>query len=207
MKKHRPLSRADLADRVSGLRGARLFDEARVEDLEKLAHSVVMREVPPGREVVREGYLPSHVYVIKEGEFDVVSRGEEGEEPQVVNTLGPGDHFGEIGLIEGMPATATVRARTPATLYEVAGQAFLAWLDEAADIAPLADRVSEWLARTHPSYRPSVGVSPSGEAASGLESAIADLSDEELRVLVTALERVKTLDRDERLARLRRLGS
>jgi CRP-like cAMP-binding protein len=34
--------------------------------------------------------------------------------------IGPGDHFGEIGMLTGTPATAKISALIPATVYELA---------------------------------------------------------------------------------------
>ena len=36
--------------------------------------------------------------------------------------LGPGDHFGEIGMLTGAPATAKISALIPATVYELANE-------------------------------------------------------------------------------------
>ena len=43
----------------------------------------------------------------------------------VVNRLIEGDYFGEMGLLERLPRTATVKAETDTVLYRIDGQAFL----------------------------------------------------------------------------------
>src|SRR3989337_1477315 len=60
-----------------------------------------------GREVIREGRIPSHLFVALEGDLEVWSTGDAGGDPRLVNTLGAGDQFGEVGLLEGMPRHAT----------------------------------------------------------------------------------------------------
>lgn len=69
----------------------------------------------PGQPIVREGEVGRHLYLIKEGEVEVVRRvgsdGGQGEEEHLA-TLGAGQHFGEAAIFEDVRRTATVRART-----------------------------------------------------------------------------------------------
>lgn len=60
----------------------------------------------PGQEVFRQGDIGRKLYLVMSGEVDVVKDGE------VVATLGPGAHFGELAVFEEVRRTATVRART-----------------------------------------------------------------------------------------------
>src|ERR1700676_5689554 len=48
------------------------------------------------------------------------SRGQNGDVDVEVLRLGPGDHFGEIGVLTDKPSTATIVALTPVALYELA---------------------------------------------------------------------------------------
>ena len=50
----------------------------------------------------------------------------------VIAELGPGDYFGEIGLLRGVPRVATVRTLTPCRLYRMPGQEFLDILTQSA---------------------------------------------------------------------------
>src|ERR1700691_3860849 len=63
------------------------------------------------------------IYVVSEGEFDIVRELAEGGE-ELVKVAGPGDYFGEIGVLFHMPRSATVRARTDATAVGYTAQAF-----------------------------------------------------------------------------------
>jgi CRP-like cAMP-binding protein len=192
---------------VEILRAVDLFASASDDDLRDLASEAREREVAEGAQVVREGRLPTHVYVVVEGRFEVVSRGEKDDQPQVVNTLGPGDHFGEIGLIEGMPATATVRARGRAKVAEIPGRAFLQFVDRSASLGEVADRISMWLARTHPSYRPSAAGGTSRDPGERrLLELIAGWDPSEIKMLETAVERLSGLAPGELRDRLQGLG-
>jgi CRP-like cAMP-binding protein len=65
--------------------------------------------------------------------------------------LGPGEYFGEIGLIEALPRSATVTALTDARVLRVDGQAFVDALTAEAPSPALMDAASVRLGRTHPS--------------------------------------------------------
>jgi len=205
--KKRALTKGHIDDLVAILRRVDLFAEAEEDDLRRLAQEMREREVADGTEVVREGRLPTHVYLIADGHFDVVSQGDKGSEPRIVNTLGPGDHFGEIGLIEGMPATATVRARGRARVAKIPGRAFLVFVDESASLGEVADRISGWLARTHPSYRPSTGAASSQGGRPRLGELVGGWDEEEIASLEAVVERLGRLSTEERRRRLDELGT
>jgi putative ABC transport system ATP-binding protein len=63
------------------------------------------------------------IYVVSEGEFEVVRELADGGE-ELVKVAGPGDYFGEIGVLFHMPRSATVRARTAGTAVGYTAQAF-----------------------------------------------------------------------------------
>jgi hypothetical protein len=62
----------------------------------------------PGDVIVKEGDKADRFYIITNGEVEVVRKGAGGDEQ--VAKLGPGQFFGEIGLLTGKPRIATVRA-------------------------------------------------------------------------------------------------
>jgi hypothetical protein len=83
-----------------------------------LALSAVSRKrmrYRPGAVLLREGEPVRAVHIIHSGEVKV-TRLVDGHE-HALATLGPGDVFGLLGLVQGRPQYATVTAQTPVTLY------------------------------------------------------------------------------------------
>jgi CRP/FNR family transcriptional regulator, cyclic AMP receptor protein len=92
------------------LKSLPLFEEVSDEDLERIAPFVSEVSVSAGKTLVEEGDYAYEFMAIEEGEAEV-RRGEE-----VVATLGAGDFFGEVGLLEADRRTATVVATAPMRL-------------------------------------------------------------------------------------------
>ena len=80
------------------------------QTLDAVASNALYIWVPSGQLVVRAGESGFDFYVILAGDADVVNDG------AVVASLGPGDVFGEMALIEGGQRTADVVARSPLSL-------------------------------------------------------------------------------------------
>jgi CRP/FNR family cyclic AMP-dependent transcriptional regulator len=75
-------------------------------------------DVQTGRHLVREGEFAYEFFAIEEGTAEV-RRGE-----QLLAELGPGDFFGEMGLIEKVTRNASVTATTPIRALVLTGPAF-----------------------------------------------------------------------------------
>ena len=146
--------RRELAPRLALLERVTIFEGMPRPSLEALAARVTEEQLAPGEVLIHEGDAARHFFVIRSGTMEVLSRGESGGRQKTVRELGAGDYAGEIGLLERIPRTATVRALTASAVYRIEGQDFL----QAAGSAPgvsraLAHAVAGRLARTHPSYR------------------------------------------------------
>jgi CRP-like cAMP-binding protein len=87
--------------------------------IEHLARGLEPVHVPAGQAVFRQGDPADRFYVIEAGAADVVGDG------QLITTLGPGDGFGEIGLLRRVPRTAMVRAATDLELEALRCDRFL----------------------------------------------------------------------------------
>lgn len=91
--------------------------------LEDLASRMKLESFPDGTEVVREGETGDRLYIVKEGDAEVVASDEDGREEELA-TLTKNDYFGEIALLRDVPRTATVRARGPVKLYSLGREDF-----------------------------------------------------------------------------------
>jgi putative ABC transport system ATP-binding protein len=76
-----------------------------------------------GEVLFEQSTMGDLIYVVSEGEFDIVRELADGGE-ELVKVAGAGDYFGEIGVLFNMPRSATVRARTDATAIGYTAQAF-----------------------------------------------------------------------------------
>ena len=89
---------------VSLLKSIPLFAEVPDENLAKIAPFAATDEFAEGEVVVKEGGYSNHFYAIEEGTAKVERQGEH------LADLGPGDVFGEQGLLEKQERSATVIA-------------------------------------------------------------------------------------------------
>jgi hypothetical protein len=124
-----------LAARADALHRAGLFAAAPRPVLERLAAASSDIAAPAGTVVIREGEPADELYVVLGGSVEVTSPGAAGP----LATIGPGGVFGEVGLLERVPRTATVTAVAPSDLLRIEGPAFL----DAATAAPLSPATLE----------------------------------------------------------------
>ncbi len=92
------------------LRAIPVFASLDEQTLKGVAAFATESSVPAGKHLVKEGNYAYEFMAIEEGEADVVRADE------IVATLGPGDFFGEVALLEKTLRTASVVARTPMRL-------------------------------------------------------------------------------------------
>ena len=131
--------RKQLAPFVDGLRSLGLFAAAEELVLEQLAAAVTEVRQDPGVTVIREGDEADDLYVVRTGTLDVLAAGAAGGTPRRITTIGPGDWFGEIGLLESRPRNATVTTKTSVVLWRIPGDVFLAAF-ETASLRPDTER-------------------------------------------------------------------
>ena len=98
---------------VSALKNTPLFADVPDEALKKVSTFASLESVAEGKTVIREGGYSNDFYVIDEGTAKVEREGE------AVAELGPGDVFGEQGLLEQQPRSASVVATSPMRLIKI----------------------------------------------------------------------------------------
>jgi MFS family permease len=111
-----------LLRRVAGLP---LFAGIAPARLEAILGRRRMRDVAAGDAILRQGDPPDRFAVIVSGRFDVTRLEPGAAAPVHLRTIGPDEVFGEIGLLTGVPRTATVTAATDGRLLELEGADFL----------------------------------------------------------------------------------
>ncbi len=86
-----------------------------------------LKEVPvaAGEDVVRQGEPADRFYIIERGTFTVTQVPATGGERVVLRQLGPDQVFGELGLLDAGPRTATVTADVDGVVLALEGEEFL----------------------------------------------------------------------------------
>jgi putative ABC transport system ATP-binding protein len=80
-------------------------------------------ELKAGVVLFEQSTMGELIYVVTDGEFELVHEMADGGE-ELIKVAGPGDYFGEMGVLFHMPRSATARARTDATAIGYTAQAF-----------------------------------------------------------------------------------
>jgi CRP-like cAMP-binding protein len=106
-----------------------LFSELSKRHLKRVAELMEQERYHEGANVVHEGEEGDSMYVLVEGQADVVRGG------RTVDRLLPGDFFGEISLLDGGPRTASIVADTPITVFAIRRGPFNRMLAQEPEIA------------------------------------------------------------------------
>jgi CRP/FNR family cyclic AMP-dependent transcriptional regulator len=99
------------------LRAIPLFAGLGKKERRSIAQQAEEVEIEPGRHLVREGDFAYEFFAIEEGTAEV-RRGD-----QYLDDLGPGDFFGEMGVLGNVTRSASVTAKTPLTVLVLTASA------------------------------------------------------------------------------------
>ena len=124
----RPMSLTS-QDKVTALARVPLFMGISEESMERLAAVAGELEFEPGQFVVLQGQVGTGLYVILDGNARVVHGSDE------IASLGPGDFFGELSVIDQMPRNASVQAVDRTRCLALASWDLLALLESDPKLA------------------------------------------------------------------------
>jgi CRP-like cAMP-binding protein len=111
------------------------------EEMPAVAERLEPVRVMTGQTILREGGDPDAFFIIVRGRVGVYQR-VDGEESEI-NRLGPGEFFGEIGLLAGAPRVATVRALEPSELLRLDQETFQRLVSASAATREQLDAVAK----------------------------------------------------------------
>jgi CRP-like cAMP-binding protein len=98
-----------MTNEVEFLGGIPIFGGLQQEDLSQVAQHARHHSFGPGEDIIREGDQDRRLFVIVEGEVEVVKEQGSAKERRV-RALGPCSYFGEMALLDDLVRSATVRA-------------------------------------------------------------------------------------------------
>jgi CRP-like cAMP-binding protein len=104
--------------RTELLAGCRLFAGVSGPDLGAVAGRAIEVDFPTNHVIARQGEIGTGFFVVVAGSVRVIRDGDE------VAVLGPGDFFGELSVLDGLPRTAQVVAREPVRCLALASWDF-----------------------------------------------------------------------------------
>jgi CRP/FNR family transcriptional regulator, cyclic AMP receptor protein len=123
------ISSALVADIVEIFGRVPLFAGLRESDLKKLTRQLTARRFRAGQTITTQGQSGIGFFVIEEGTATVEVEGE------VVRTLGEGDYFGEVALIDSGPRSATITATTDLRCRGMTAWEFRPFVHEHPEVA------------------------------------------------------------------------
>ncbi|GIK26756.1 MAG: Crp/Fnr family transcriptional regulator [Betaproteobacteria bacterium] len=119
---------------VDALRSMPIFESLSVERLVPIARVAVFRKVPRGATILRAGDRTDFVYFILSGTLKVLVSDEEGREV-ILSILNPGEFFGEMGVLDDNPRSATVATTSPCEFVVISKADFKLCLAENFDVS------------------------------------------------------------------------
>ena len=132
-------SKATIKQLTTVLEAVPLFEGLSHRQLRKVADLADVARFMAGATLVKQGEIGDSFYVVLTGQAKVIAN------KRTLNRLLPGDHFGEISLLDGGPRSASVVAETEMTLVIITQKDFLAMLAKDPEITVV---LLEGMART-----------------------------------------------------------
>ena len=115
-------------EKVEWIRHVPLFSQCSRRELAQIAGIADEIDLRKDKILIREGARGREFFVLLEGSAEVTKDGRK------INTLGPGDFFGEIALVSDSPRTATVTATSPVHTLVITDRSFRRLLEDVPEI-------------------------------------------------------------------------
>jgi CRP-like cAMP-binding protein len=114
---------------LARLRGVYIFAELNDKHLRRVLELGKIVEHGDGHEIVAQGRIALGFHLLLEGSADVLVNG------AVRRTLGPGDYFGEVAVLDRKPRSASVVAKSAVRAWVLPGIALNELLEKEASVA------------------------------------------------------------------------
>jgi CRP/FNR family cyclic AMP-dependent transcriptional regulator len=119
---------------VELLKSVPLFADLEAGELERFSHVAVPRSFPAGTRVFHEGDDSDACYIVKDGSFRVTREHSDGRAITLA-TLGPGEIFGELAMLDGDKRSASAEALSDGELLALPANDVRALLGRHPEIA------------------------------------------------------------------------
>jgi CRP/FNR family cyclic AMP-dependent transcriptional regulator len=116
------------------LRNVSLFADLSTDDLEALAQRLVARKYRSGEHIFEQGSPGNSLYIVKSGLVSILVADKTGESHMIAQS-GPGQVFGEFGLLDGLPRSAGAVACERSDLLMLARPEFFMVLEQHPSVA------------------------------------------------------------------------
>lgn len=123
----------NLAETIAALKESTLFGHLTPEDLESVARRAKLRQFFPGDIIVWQGQPSTTLFMIVKGIVAVKNMAQEKE--KVLAYLMPGNIFGEVGILENQPRSASVEALSEVDVLAIRREDFIDILDQHSSVA------------------------------------------------------------------------
>lgn len=121
------------------LKNVPLFSSFSTQQLTALLPAVQHRRFPRGSYVIRAGEETDSLYIILAGRAKVLIPDDDGNEV-ILSIIGPNEFFGEMGLLDDLPRSASVETLEPCEMLRISKSGFLGCLKDNFDAAMLIIR-------------------------------------------------------------------
>jgi CRP/FNR family cyclic AMP-dependent transcriptional regulator len=110
--------------KIARLSQVPMFSACSKKDLETVARLADELTIDEGQEIIHEGETGREFYIVMDGKATVKRGGRD------VGTLGAGDYFGELALLDGQKRDATVTATAPTEVLVIGVREFVTLLED-----------------------------------------------------------------------------